>query len=716
MSDLLQGLNDAQRDAVSCTEGPLLVLAAAGSGKTRVITRRAAYLATTVSDPRHVLAITFTNKAAGEMRARMEVLGFGREMLICTFHALCVRLLRWHATEAGVAPNFTIFDEADRRAVVRQAVADAGVSSTQWSPAVVHRRISEAKAQLLTPKSYAESPQGAGYAGQVLARIYAHYQRLLAEQQALDFDDLLVMTAQLLGDHPQVRAHLEDRFRYVLIDEYQDTNHTQYLIARGLTLRRENLCATGDPDQSIYGWRGADIRNILEFEQDFPKARIIRLEQNYRSTARILSAADALIKVNCRRKDKALWTQNAGGAAVRVVARDRAEDEADFLVAEIQAQVAGGGSLDDVAVFYRVNSLSRIVEEAFLRAGVPYQIARGTEFYNRKEIKDVLAYLRLLVNPADELALRRSINTPSRGIGKTSIDRLLAFAHAGGLSALEAARRAAEIPGLKRAAEPMRAYVDLVDGLRLGLDEPADEVLRRVLAATGLEDRLAQGADQDDDALRNLAELVSAASDFVLNHPENSLLDWLQHVSLVSDVDRVDAQAGAVTLMTLHAAKGLEYPRVYIIALEDGILPHERYLEDRDAIEEERRLCFVGMTRARQFLTLSHACWRAQRGRLMRTTESRFLAELPPDEVEWQRDARDDRDDTAPPPQPAGEFRHWPRGMYLRHPRYGAGQLLWTQPSGDGTRAAIRFPAYGEKVFILEYSGVQPLDPDECQL
>ncbi len=718
MTSLLDDLNDAQREAVTTTDGPLLVLAGAGSGKTRVITRRAAHLASTVTQPRHVLAITFTNKAAGEMRERMEALGFGREMTVCTFHSLGARLLRWYAPQAGLKPNFTIFDESDRRSVVKQAIADAGLSTTNWAPAKVQGDISDAKSRLLTPEKYAAEAGGLSFTEQTIAKIYQIYQQLLEQQQAVDFDDLLLKTAVLLGDHPDLRAHLEDRFRYVLIDEYQDSNHTQYMIARGLTLSNENICATGDPDQSIYAWRGASIRNILEFEHDFPTAKVVRLEQNYRSTKRILSAAGSVIQSNTQRKKKDLWTENDLGAAVRVVEREEPEDEADFLVEEIKAYVRSGGSLNEIAIFYRTNALTRIIEEAFLRGGVSYQIARGTEFYNRKEIKDLLAYLRVLANPADGIALRRSINTPARGIGKTSLERLARYAEANELTTFEAADRADQIPELKRAAGRIGVFVQLMRELQPLAGGPAHVAVEQVFAKSGLAKDLDGPDPRNIEAVENVNELISAAADFMKSNPEGTLAEWLQQVSLVSDVDAVDSGAGVVTLMTLHAAKGLEFPKVYIIAVEDGLLPHAGYTDEPAQIEEERRLCFVGMTRAQQQLTLSYAQWRTIRGMNTRTTASQFLAELPKEEIEWDLQQQEEsfRDKADFQRRGQGDYREWKSGMYLRHPQFGLGRLLWKQASGEFTRAGVRFTSYGEKTLILEYAKMEPLDVDECQL
>jgi DNA helicase-2/ATP-dependent DNA helicase PcrA len=534
----------------------------------------------------------------------------------------------------------------------------------------------------------------------------------------VDFDDLLLLTAHLLGDHPDLRERLEARFRYVLIDEYQDTNHAQYMIARGLTLQHENLCATGDPDQSIYAWRGADIRNILEFEQDYPAARVVRLEQNYRSTQRICAAASHLIRCNLRRKKKDLWSDNEPGDRVQVVECATASDEGDWVAACIQDAVRQGRPLSDFAVFYRVNALSRAVEESFLRAGISYQVARGTAFYGRKEIKDLLAWLRVLVNPADQLALSRAMTTPSRGIGRTTLQRLEAHARTHGLTLLEAARQVDADSGLGGSAmQKLRGFVACVDHLLQHIAEPPAAIAQRVFEDSGLAAALDKEEDPQD-AHENIQELINAAADFTMKKPDAVLAEWLQQVALVSDVDSVREATGCVTLMTLHAAKGLEFLEVFIIGLEDGLLPHQRR-EERADVEEERRLLFVGMTRARKRLTLTRAQERRIHGITMQTDPSPFLKDLPRNDLGWL-------DTTAEEPvyesrrmahrPQAGDFSRWKPGIYLRHPTFGVGQLMWKQGAGRQTRAGLRFPAYGEKTLILEFAKLEPLGADECQL
>ncbi len=704
--DLLTDLTPPQIEAVTHRDGPLLVLAGAGSGKTRTITRRVAYLARTGVPARNILAITFTNKAANEMRERIVAAGVGRGPTVCTFHALCARLLREHADRADLPKNYSIFDQSDRLKAIREAVARAELAAERFVPSAVEGVISQAKNQLETAAVY--TAEASDWPSRTLARVYTAYEALLAEQNALDFDDLLMRMALLLRRDEELRDRLEDRFRYVLIDEYQDTNHAQYVIAHQLAVKHQNICATGDPDQSIYAWRGADISNIMEFEQDYPQAKVVRLEQNYRSTKAILSAASRLIAANVQRRTKGLWTENPQGDPVRVVECVDADDEADF-VAETIAEMAGSRPLSDIAIFYRVNAMTRVLEEALLREGIAYQIARGVEFYNRKEIKDALAYLRIIVNPADEVSLLRIINDPPRGIGKTSVDRLVAQARASGQTVFEAALQADRIDALKRSAPKVKAFAEMVQEWQQQSDAPVRRMLEEMLLDSGMQGVLDR-AGLESDQVANVNELITAAQEYDQANPDGSLTEWLQQISLVSDVDSVDESSGAVTLMTLHAAKGLEFPVVLIVGLEDGLLPHARALAlraDPSEMEEERRLCFVGMTRAQQVLIMSRARYRTLRGVTERMTQSRFLAELPGDETltESRRessDAFDEWSQAAP-----SEFSRLRKGQLIRHPMFGFGRLTWIDPHGQRTRAGVRFTTGVEKTLILEYAKIQ---------
>jgi len=712
---LLTDLTDPQREAVTHRDGPLLVLAAAGSGKTRVITRRAAWLATHVGAG-HVLAITFTNKAAEEMRQRIASLGAGRGMTVGTFHSFCARLLRQHADRAGIEPNYSIFDQTDRVRAIKDAISRCELASEAWKPSNVELRISQAKNHMLAPDGMLA--EAVDFRDQTTARVYAQYEKILAENNALDFDDLLLRVAQLLDRDKALRSELEDRFAYVLVDEYQDTNRAQYLIARRLTETRRNICATGDPDQSIYGWRGANLANILDFESDYPDAKVVRLEQNYRSTQRILRAADELIQANQRRKEKRLWTENPEGVDVCGFIYDDAQDEADGIAEQIARLHERGRSLGQIAIFYRVNAMTRVLEEAFRKRALSYQIARGVEFYNRKEIKDVLAYLRVMVNPSDAISLVRIINTPARGIGKTTIDRLRAHAMETGRRAIDLVAAAETVGNLKAAAaRRIGEFATLLEKLRkVAAGDSVREIVEKTLSLTGLERTVVDQAGGDSDQVGNLAELVSAAAEYDQQHPDQKqpLQGWLEQVSLVSDVDKLDG-AGAVSLMTLHAAKGLEFDVVFIAGLEEGLLPHLRSRDSADEMEEERRLCFVGMTRARQELYLSYALYRSLRGSTIRTVRSPFVDDLEGADIEWHD--RSGRRDARPRRRAArseGErlALRWRVGQLMYHPEYGTGRLVRLDRSGRGTMARVRFTAYGEKSFSVEHTELEAVEID----
>jgi DNA helicase-2/ATP-dependent DNA helicase PcrA len=766
LAAILANLNEPQRRAVTHRDGPLLVIAGPGSGKTRVITRRAAYLVRTGVPARNILAITFTNKAAEEMQRRIEALGVKQGMWVYTFHALGARLLREFGPLARVQPGFSIYDEADSLRVVKEALALSGVSERLLTPETLRNRISAAKNRLETPAACAARAEWSEQ--QALAQVYEAYERLLEQRNAVDFDDLLMRVAVVLRDHPEITERLNIRFRYVLIDEYQDTNHAQYLIARQLSQHHGNICATGDPDQSIYAWRGADIRNILEFERDYPNAVVVRLEQNYRSVGRVLQVASRLIQGNRRRKHKDLWTENAAGEPVHVWRFAEGADEAEQIGATIAEQHAAGRAYSDFAIFYRVNALSRGLEESLRNRGIPYKIARGVEFYNRKEIRDVLAYLRVLVNPADAVALLRIINMPPRGIGDTTVERLRSCAERTGRPLLEVLRTAGDVPEVARAAKRIAALVALLDRMNEALALPVSKAVGNVLRASGLEKAFRTERDEGgEDRLANVQELVTAAVRYEQSVPEPTLADFLNRISLVSDQDQVDERAGVVMLMTLHAAKGLEFPVVFLVGLEQGLLPHERALQGAGDIEEERRLCFVGITRACERLFISHADERIIRGQTTPRCPSQFLGELDDGSVVWDdftassagatglrpedgfvplvdhlspeeaariaprrrlRDVVDadeglvlTPDDETPrrlrprrarpaPPAPATPYADWLPGTLVQHDRYGVGQLLSLQPAEGKTRARVRFVAYGEKTFVLEQAPIRKLE------
>ncbi len=717
-ADILAGLTEPQREAAAHTEGPLLVLAGAGSGKTSVITRRAAYIAATVARPHEVLAITFTNKAAGEMRDRVEALGFGRSMTVCTFHSLCARLLRVYHNAVGLSQNFTIYDQDDSRAVIKRAIRSCEFDSSNWPVSKVQAQISHAKNDLLDPDAFEKN--ATHWHEEQLSRLYFAYQKILTKEQGLDFDDLLMKTALALQHDEELRARLEDRYRYVLIDEYQDTNEAQYRIAHLLTQKHGNLCATGDPDQSIYGWRGANIKNILRFEEDHEGAKVVRLEQNYRSTKRILSAASRLILANAHRKKKDLWTENPEGKKVRVVECENAEEEADFICAQLRQAMSGGRSANDLAIFYRLSSLSLALELALTRAGVPYQIARGQAFYGRREIKDLLAYIRVLINPADATSLRRIINTPTRGIGKTTVSKLETAAQRTGRSMLDVVMDPAELQALGRGGTRVAEFARLLQELKPYTDGPAADALRSVFDKSGLHASLRGQETVDEIPLENVDNLIAEAKKFDEAEPEGTLVNWLEQTALLGDADTIDEHAGRVTLMTLHASKGLEFPMVFIVGLEDELLPFRRDQDDWGDKEEERRLCFVGMTRTKEELTLTHTRWRMRRGRIQRNVRSPFIEELPAEEIEWLPEQTDGfstagsrHGRSAPSGQLPHDIEQWQVGTLVRHPRYDLGQVIAIRRGASRTHATIKFQSGDQQTFVLEFADLTRVDFDE---
>jgi DNA helicase-2/ATP-dependent DNA helicase PcrA len=637
-------LTTSQKQAVFHREGPLLVIAGPGSGKTRVITFRIAALIESGIPPHNICAITFTNKAADEMRQRAIALGASAGAHISTFHSLCVRILRRYAAYAGVNPNFSIYDETDQAKCIRQAVSDCQLDTTNFPPARCLDAISSLKNKLIDADSFKN--QADDFFSKTLAKIYARYQQILEDLSALDFDDLLLKTAFLLERHPDVRSELSNRFKFLLIDEYQDTNHAQYRIAKALVSLHNNICATGDPDQSIYRWRGADIRNILDFEHDWPDAAVVRLEENFRSTPNILEIADRLIANNQNRKQKRLLPTRPSAGSVAVEPFEDETTEALGVAENISRMLADGAPLSNVAVFYRVNAQSRALEEAFIKNKIPYQIVRGVEFYNRKEIRDILAYLKVLVNPADQVALLRILNTPSRGIGKTTVNRLLDYASRRGVILYEAVKNAKQISNIPQTtAAKLTAFLEMIEAFKkhanLNIDagpNPQSAIrnpqfnvaplIERIFSESGLEKSLASEGAEGKDALANVEELISAAAQYDQQAENPSLIDYLQQVALFSDIDAYDTSAERVALMTLHSAKGLEFDTVFIVGAEEGLLPHERSADEDDETEEERRLFFVGITRAKTNLYISFAKYRQIRGQLLRTIPSQFLFEL----------------------------------------------------------------------------------------
>jgi DNA helicase-2/ATP-dependent DNA helicase PcrA len=629
-------LTEAQRAAVEHIDGPLLILAGPGSGKTRVVTHRIANLLAHRIPARNILALTFTNKAAGEMRNRVAALAPGEAVWTSTFHRFCARLLRQYASNAGLSENYTIYDTSDSHRALKRTLEELDIDTTFYPVDRIASAISWAKNNLITAEQY--EPRPGNPLGAIIARVYPDFQRRLVASNAVDFDDLLLHIATLLRENPELRADLDRRYRYILVDEYQDTNLAQYAIVRALSIDHPNLAVTGDPDQSIYGWRGANLKNILDFEHDFPNVRVVKLEQNYRSTKNILKVADGLIAHNVRRKAKSLFTENAEGRPVQLITYPDQRAEADAIAARIAFDVRSGKRRPgDFAVFYRMNALSRSLEFALRDQGVPYQMVNGVEFYQRKEIKDVLAYLQLLHNPRNDVAFQRVVNTPPRGIGPGSLKHLAAHAGRHRLSLLEAAREAGLVESLgKRPTMAIARFVSFYDRLSLLAAAPVEEILGHVLSESGYHDLLEKSdAEEDLERLANIEELLTAARQFDEQHPgEGHLEEFLEDASLVNDTDAWAEADDRVTLMTLHGSKGLEFPVVFIVANEEGILPHERSRDNLDQLEEERRLLFVGMTRAEEELSISLAAYREFRGQRRPAIPSQFLMELPRGEME----------------------------------------------------------------------------------
>ncbi len=642
MNRILRSLTEAQRQAVTHVEGPLLVLAGPGSGKTRVVTHRIAYLLEQGIPPWQIVALTFTNKAAEEMSRRVAQLAPGRRVWISTFHSFAARLLWEFAPLVGLQPNYSIYDADASLQVAKRALEQAEKTSRLLSAEKLQQRISFAKARLMSPEEFLH--QATDPLSRAAAEIYPVYQRLLLEANAVDFDDLLMHVATLLRDQPDLRAILDDRYRFVLVDEYQDTNLAQYAIVRALCIDHPHLAVTGDPDQSIYGWRGADIANILRFEEDYPTMRLVRLEENFRSTRHIVNVAGHLIAHNHRRKAKAIFTRNPAGSPVRLVRYASSDEEAQHIADQIQMALARGRSPGDFAVFYRTNALSRSVEQALRRAGIPYQVVRGLEFYQRREIKDLLAYLYLLNNPRDDEAFRRIINVPPRGIGRQTLARLLDFATERSLPLLAASKQPAFLRGLsKRAAEAFLEFHRQFDEWSKCVGQPVHELLETIIDDLAYYEYLeGLSSEADVDRQANVQELLADARSFQHSESHETHLEaFLERVALVSDTDAWDQRSAKVSLMTLHAAKGLEFPVVYIIGVEEGLLPHERSRQDETAVEEERRLLFVGITRAREELQLSFADYRTAYGNYSCRIPSPFLHELPLQEMErvgWKSD------------------------------------------------------------------------------
>ncbi len=715
-TELLGSLTESQRAAVVHREGPMLVLAGPGSGKTRVITHRVAYLIQQGVRPYHILAITFTNKAAEEMRQRVVALQMERGSTICTFHSLAARLLREFSERAGLAKNYSIYDTSDQKAAMRNALKACELDAKNFPPGKMLAAISILKNNLQGPEQMREKELG--YYDKALARVYEAYQKELAVNAALDFDDLLMKFALLLRDDVELRDRLNERYQYVLVDEYQDTNQCQYQIARGLSLNHGNLFVTGDPDQSIYGWRGADIGNILAFEKDYPGAQVVRLEENFRSTPEVLFLADQVIRQNTLRKEKRLFTAKAPGSLPELYEYPDEYQETRGIMQWIEQLHTEGYEYRQMAIFYRINSMSRVLEEAFRRSAIPYQIVHGLEFFQRAEIKDLLAYLRFLVNPSDQISLKRIINQPTRGIGQTSINRLFDYCSSSGKDIGQVLCDVEAVSTLPAAAKvKIRKFAELIDSLRKMLEEPVQAILEAVYEKTGLAEALA--AENSEEKTANVDELINSAAEYDRETESPSLADYLQRIALISDADSYDEQAGAVSVMTLHAAKGLEFPAVAIIGVEDGLIPHVRSIDNDREIEEERRLLFVGITRAQQKLTLSFARNRTMHGTPLATIRSQFLRGLKGMEYRSDRsdvfgEDRDEEQEEAQEPhyeeEDNSEFDHFQLGQLVRHPKFGLGRIKDIQPNGEDTKVVVQFNTGSQKTLFLKYANLESLD------
>ena len=722
MSSILDGLNDAQREAVQAVDGPVLILAGAGSGKTRVLTRRIAYLLSECGvNPSQILAMTFTNKAAGEMRERVEDLLHRscKTMWIGTFHSLCARLLRSQAEQVGLRSSFTIYDTTDQLALLRRVLADEELSERDIPARLIRTRISQAKNQMVGVDVFAQ--RASTFREQIIARVFRHYQDALKQNNAVDFDDLLTLSVELIRDHEDVRKTFQAQFSHILIDEYQDTNRPQYLFARYLAELHQNICVVGDDDQSIYAWRGADIRNILDFEADYPNAFVVRLEQNYRSTQVILDAGNALIRNNAGRKGKELWTDRARGEKIRL---KRCADEAEEArwIAGVTRDFKRAHTYRDMAVLYRTNAQSRALEEGFRRANIPYQIVGDVRFYERKEVKDVLAYLKLVVNPRDSIGFWRVINTPRRGIGATSAGRLDEFAMREGFSPYQALAHLDAVDGLPaRTARAMCEFYDMVEGFRQDMEAiPADELAAKIVDETGYLRGFEKLLPEEQMSRRaHVAELLTDIQIFVEQSDDVSLEAYLRKVSLVTDVDQWENAADAVTLMTLHSAKGLEFPIVFVTGLEDGLFPILRPAGDggnwEDALEEERRLFYVGITRAQDRLFLSYAMRRQRYGGAVSCSASQFLSEIPEDLLDVG--FKISEVSSVPRPksnrEPArrvnpGEPFLMDVGSWVVHPAWGRGQIQSRAGSGQTARLKVKFDGGAVKTLMVKFANLQP--------
>lgn len=733
MNPIFDTLNDRQCEAVKHTEGPLLITAGAGSGKTKVLTCRIAHLLELGVAPYRILAITFTNKAAKEMKERVtNLVGAQADSIwLSTFHSFCAKLLRFEVDGFhGYTRNFTIYDSSDQLVLVKDCLKKLNLDDKQFTPRSVLGTISSAKNVLMDAKAFAA--KASDFYEQKVADVYAMYQEKLRENNAVDFDDLLFLAVRLLQENEEVREKYQSQFQYILVDEYQDTNHAQYALTKILAARWRNICVVGDADQSIYAWRGADIRNIIDFTRDYPDAASIKLEQNYRSTKTILHAANAVIDNNESRPKKTLWTENPTGNKIIHYQAQTEHDEADYIAGVIyNRHEISHEPYGDMAILFRTNAQSRVLEEKLMRYAIPYTMVGGTKFYDRKEIKDVLAYLRLLYNPEDSLSLTRIINVPKRNIGATTMEHVAAYAEAQGISLFEALSSTDEIPVTKRAKASLENFAAMIFDLLNDIEgKDVLSLIETVIKQTGYGDMLDKEAEHDpqgESRKENVGEFLSVAKDYMDSNPEGNLQDFLENVALVSDVDDFESSDSKVTLMTLHAAKGLEFPVVFLTGLDEGLFPHSRTLMDPAQVEEERRLAYVGITRAERQLYVTNAVTRTMYGRISAYMPSRFLAEIPPQFMEdyHRKSAMPQSRTTAVPgkqrvsiltkpvasslPKKHAVTDTFAKGDKVRHKIWGIGTVLDVIGEGPNMQMKIQFPTKGVRQVVVKYAPLEKI-------
>lgn len=732
-NQLLSGLNPVQQEAVKTTDGPLLLMAGAGSGKTRVLTHRIAYLmAEKHVAPWNILAITFTNKAAREMKERVEsILGPGAdEIWISTFHSMCVRILRRDIDRIGINRNFSILDTADQLSVIKGILKERNIDPKKFDPRSILGSISSAKNELIEPEEFAKT--AGGYYDQVTSDVYTDYQKKLLKNQSLDFDDLIMTTIKLFERVPEVLEFYQRKFQYIHVDEYQDTNRAQYLLVKQLAARLENICVVGDSDQSIYRWRGADIANILSFEKDYPSANVILLEQNYRSTKRILQAANEVIKNNSNRKPKNLWTENDEGIKLSYYSGDNEFGEGQFVAGKIyELHSSGRRKLSDIAILYRTNAQSRVIEETLLKSGLNYNIVGGTKFYDRKEIKDILAYLRLVSNQDDDISFTRIVNVPKRGVGATSLEKIASYAAMNGMSMFQAIKQVDFIGVSAKAANALDGFGVMIENLTnmqdyLSITELTEEILEKTEYREMLK---AEKSIEAQSRLENIDEFLSVTKNFEQKSEDKSLVAFLTDLALIADIDQLDEKEeesggkDAVTLMTLHAAKGLEFPVVFLMGMEEGVFPHSRSLMEEAEMEEERRLAYVGITRAEEELYLTNAKMRTLFGRTNMNPESRFIREIPGDLLENLNEKKTPRMQPGRKVQPkrgpvsrpvsyanktGGDSLSWAVGDKAGHKKWGTGTVVSVKGEGESTELDIAFPSpVGVKRLLAAFAPIE---------